>query len=161
MDMKSALKSQYHAGLAMLRQCIDLCPEDVWLAGKHPRNTWRIAYHVVFYTHLYLAEDEASFVPWDRHRSSVRILWKERGGPPIEAPYTKADILEYLDFVDLGVDAWVDALDLESEDCGFSWYSVNKLEHQLVNLRHLGGHMGQLSELVMATGAEVDWVSAR
>jgi len=46
-------------------------------------------------------------------------------------------------------------------ESGFSWYSIPKLDHQLLNLRHLQGHVGQLSELVMATGADLTWVAIR
>ena len=51
-------------------------------------------------------------------------------------------------------------MDLEAKTCGFSWYKVPKLEHQIVNIRHLGGHVGQLSELLMANGILVDWVNS-
>lgn len=162
MDIRSALKGQYHAGLAMLREAIELCPDDLWLGGEHPRNTWRIAYHAIFYTHLYLQTSEAAFVPWDRHRDSIRILWDDGDEPvPMEPPYSKAETLEYLALVDSGVDAWVDAIDLDSQESGFWWYKIPKLDHQILNIRHLGGHVGQLSELLMASGLDIDWVSTR
>jgi hypothetical protein len=161
MDIKRAMKGQYHAGLAMLRQTIEQCPDDLWLAGEHPRNTWRIAYHAVFYTHLYLQTSEEAFRPWDKHRPQIRILWDDPEIPTVEPPYSKEETLAYLDTVDAGVDGWVDAIDLESPDSGFSWYSIPKLDHQLLNLRHLQGHVGQLSELVMARGADLDWISVR
>jgi hypothetical protein len=37
---------------------------------------------------------------------------------------------------------------------------MSKLEHQFVNLRHLGGHVGQLSELLMARGMTISWVNS-
>ena len=160
MDLKRALKGQYHAGLAMLRETIEKCPEDLWVSGEHPRNPWRIAYHAIFYTHLYLMTSEEAFQPWDKHREHIRKLWiDEEEPPPVEAPYTKEETLEYLEMVNAAVDGWVDAVDLESTASGFSWYSIPKLDHQLLNVRHLQGHVGQLSELVMATGADLDWVS--
>jgi hypothetical protein len=36
---------------------------------------------------------------------------------------------------------------------------MGKLSHQILNLRHLQGHVGQLSELLMARGIDIDWVS--
>mgnify|MGYP000333049061 FL=1 len=164
MDIKRALKGQYHAGLAMLRETIEKCPEDLWLAGIHPRNTWRIAYHAIFYTHVYLQTSEQAFQPWERHRDTIRLLWEdEQEGklPPVEQPYSKAETLAYLDLVDAGVDSWVDELELDSQETGFWWYKIPKLDHQLLNIRHLGGHTGQLSELVMATGADLHWISVR
>ncbi len=53
--LRSALKSQYHASLAMLRTAIRACPEDLWSSSDgHANRYWRIAYHTLYYTHLYL-----------------------------------------------------------------------------------------------------------
>jgi hypothetical protein len=53
--LRSALKSQYHATLAMLRAAIRRCPDDLWTgSGGHANPFWRIAYHTLFYAHLYL-----------------------------------------------------------------------------------------------------------
>lgn len=145
----------------MMRQCIEACPDDVWLEGTHPRNFWRIAYHGIFYTHLYLQTHEGAFVPWAKQRDTVRVLWDDEEPVPVEPAYSKAELIEYLELVDRGVDGWVDGLDLDSKDPGFSWYSIPKLDHQILNVRHLGGHVGQLSELLMARGIDVDWISKR
>lgn len=162
MDIKDALKGQYHGTLAMLRQTIADCPDAVWESGKHPRTFWRIAYHALFYTHLYLMVNEAAFVPWEKHRGNIKVLWDDEKGqlPPIEPSYTQTELVEYLDFIDQHVNEWVDLIDLSSPDPGFSWYKIPKLEHQILNIRHLAGHMGQLSELLMNNGIdEVHWVS--
>ncbi len=154
MELKSALKAQYHAGLWMLRQCIERCPQEVWVSGVHPRNFWRIAYHVTFYTHLYAHQRASDYTPWAKENSNARVLWET---PPVELSYSKTEILEYVDLVDGAIDSFVESLDLESEDCGFSWYSLSKLEHQLLNVRHLQGHVGQLSELLHSHGVDTDW----
>ncbi|MGC4045161.1 MAG: hypothetical protein QM758_15325 [Armatimonas sp.] len=159
MDIKPALKSQYGAGLAMLRQAIERCPDTTWIAGTHPRNFWRIAYHAIFYTHLYLASDLASFQAWEKHRDSVRYLW---GMPDMEPPYTQAELLEYLDWLIAALPPFVDSLNLDATETGFDWYpNMGKLEHQFVNIRHLQGHVGQLSELLMAQEIYTDWVGNR
>ncbi len=156
MNIKLALKSQYHAGLAMLRQCTERCPDEFWTSGTHPRSYWRIAYHAVFYTHFYLQQNYEAFTPWQKGRPNVECLWES---PPIEAPYSKEEIQEYVDFVVAGVDATVDGLDLDCAETGFPWYKdMSKLEHQLMNLRHLQGHIGQLSELLMAQGIDTNWI---
>ena len=36
---------------------------------------------------------------------------------------------------------------------------MSKLSHELMNLRHTQGHVGQLSELLMARGIDTDWTS--
>jgi hypothetical protein len=163
MDLRSAFKGQYHGGLAMLRQCVEVCPENIWVSGEHPRNFWRIAFHAVFYTHLYLGQNEEAFVRWEKDRETCSDLWEDEGERvPVLEPYTKGDILEYLDKVDGSIDITVDGLDLDSEVTGFSWYkNMTKLDHEIMNLRHLQGHVGQLSELLMAKGIETDWIAKR
>ena len=163
MNIKGALKGQYHASLAMLRQSIELCPDDLWLAGVHPRSYWRIAYHALFYAHLYLVQDEAAFQQWEKHREGCDWLWEDDNEKaPVFEPYSKPEILEYLDKVDGMVDEVIDALDLERADTGFPWYkNMTKLDHEIMSLRHIQGHVGQLSELLMARGIDTDWMGKR
>jgi hypothetical protein len=59
--------------------------------------------------------------------------------------------------VDKLVDESLDAMDLTAEECGFSWYRMPKLNHQLVNLRHIMGHQGQLAEILNELGIDTDW----
>jgi hypothetical protein len=162
MDLRQALKEQYHAGLAMLAQCVENCPEGMWLEGVPPRPFWRIAFHAAFFTHLYLGQNEAAFQPWPGRRESIHHrLWHSPGEVEPEGAeiYRRNEILGYIRFVDELVDPTVDQLNLDSDETGFSWYpNMSKLSHQLMNLRHTQGHVGQLSELLMARGIDIDWV---
>lgn len=143
----------------MLRETVEICPEELWKSGEHPRAYWRIAYHATFYTHLYMMQNMESFRKWEKGRDECRSLAE---GPEGVEAYSKSDILEYVDLLDSHVDAAVDALDLDSSETGFSWYpNMAKLDHQLMNLRHLQGHVGQLSELLMANGIETTWMGIR
>jgi hypothetical protein len=173
MDIRQALKEQYHAGLAMLTECVEKCPDEnennLWLAGQHPRTFWRISFHAAFYTHLYLGQNEAAFAPWPGRKEAIHHgLWEQPAEvEPYELPenamvYSKAEMLAYIAFIGGLVDTTVDNLDLDSEETGFSWYkNMTKLSHQLLNLRHLQGHVGQLSELLMAREIDINWVSKR
>jgi hypothetical protein len=153
MTLKAALKRQYHAALAMLREAIDRCPDDEWLSRDRKNAFWQVAYHVLFFTHLYLQPNEAAFRPWTHHQGDDDGTTGE--------PYTKAQVLDYWRFVDQIVDGAVDALDLESPESGFSWYKMSKLEHQLVNLRHVQHHGAQLADrLRSAADIGVKWVSS-
>jgi hypothetical protein len=59
------------------------------------------------------------------------------------------------------VDDAIDALDLHSPESGFSWYRVSKLEHQIVNIRHIQHGAAQLADrLRSAAGVGIDWVGA-
>lgn len=177
MDIRTALKGQYKAGLAMLRDCISKCPDDIWAAGmpliapdpggrinqeREARTFWRIAYHALFYTHLYAMPREEDFVAWERHDDLASNIWigPDESIPPKETTYTQADLLGYLDWMVMQVDAWVDAVDLDSQESGFHWYKdFPKLDHQILNIRHIGTHAGQLAERLMLAGIDTDWVS--
>jgi hypothetical protein len=113
MHWKDALKSQHQAGLTMLKDCIEKCPADLWVAGEHPRTFWRIAYHALFYTDLYLYPNLDAFQPWEKHRQGVPTLW---GTPEEVEPYTIEETLGYLDAVSTVVEARVDALDVSAGD---------------------------------------------
>jgi hypothetical protein len=152
-DLRSALKSQYHAALAMLRAAIERCPEAEWLSRGHRNAFWQVAYHAVFFTHLYLQQNETTFVRWSQHRGGD----DGTGGEP----YSKAQVLEYCSFVDQSVDTAVDGLDLETPESGFSWYKMSKLEHQLVNIRHVQHHGAQLVDrLRSAADIGIKWVGS-
>lgn len=158
MDVRSALKSQYRGGLEMLRQCIDRCPDYLWQSGTYPRTFDRIATHAVFFTDLYMRQNEAAHEDWqDITPGRYADLDEDAsGGTHIERQH----LLDYLEYVYGEVDRVVDGLDLDTEDPGFYWYkNISKMEHQLMNLRHLQGHVGQLSELLMAHGIEIDWIA--
>lgn len=163
-ELRAALEGQYGAGLAMLRQCIERCPSDLWTEAAWPRTYWRIAYHALFYTHYYLQPDYLGVPPWEKHDPEARLLWEDDENPntPRRAePYRQDELLSYLDRIVDGLPSCLATLDLFAPESGFPWYKIPKLDHQLVNLRHLQGHVGQLSELLMARGIDVDWVGRR
>jgi len=147
------LKSQYHAALAMLRDAIEQCPDAEWLSRDHKNAFWQVAYHVLFFAHLYLQQNETTFVLWSQHHGDDDGTRGE--------PYSKAQVLEYWSFVDHAVDGAVDLLDLESPESGFSWYTMSKLEHQLVNIRHVQHHSAQLADrLRSAADIGITWVGS-
>jgi len=173
--LKQALKSQFHAALAMLRQAIEACPDDAWASGSDRNPFWRIAYHTLYYVHLYLLPEAPAFKPWEHHQTGIQDLDDRPAPPEIQdltehphrppqtgEPYSKAQVLEYWEACDAGLDAALDRLDLSSTDSGFSWYAVSKLEHVLVTLRHTQHHTGQLTDRVRrASDRGVGWVGAQ
>ena len=155
MVVKEAIKSQYRASLAMLRQAIELCPDGLWEDASYANPFWRVAYHAIFYTHLYLHATHDDIVPWEKHQEGMRLL-----GPsaPEVKTYSKAEVLDYLAFCLAGMEEQVDALDQEAES-GFDWIPFGKLELQFYNIRHVQQHTGELCERLGAHGEiEVKWV---
>lgn len=144
----------------MLRTAIRACPEDLWSKNDdHANPYWRIVYHTLFYTDLYLQPNSKVFRPWGRHQKGIQRLGRWR---KTWRPYTKAEVLAYWRICDVMVDGAVDSLDLNASRSGFSWYKIPKLEHQFVNLRHVQYHQAQLADrLRVATGVGVGWADAR
>lgn len=156
MNIKATIRSQYLAALDMLQAAVSQCPRSLWDDGTYKNRFWQIAYHVLFYTHLYLAPTEEDFVPWVKHREGYPFLGPDQ--PGVGEPYGREEVLEYLAFCRREVEAQVAALQLDAES-GFSWLPFDKLELQFYNLRHLQGHTGELCERLGAHGGvEIDWV---
>ena len=164
MNIQSALKSQYHAALKTLRLAIEKCPDELWNdPADGLASFWRVAYHTVFYTHLYLQQDQGSFTPWVGHREEANFLdvlsWENSRPPKPCKPFTRDELLEYWRVCDQMIDAGVDALDLSAPQCGFPWYNMPKLDHQILNIRHTQHHAAALStRLRRSAGIGIDWV---
>ncbi len=154
MEIKSVLIDQYGAAMEMLRQAILKCPPSLWVGGDQGRKPfWQVAYHALFYTHLYLQDGLKGFKPWARHRMNINRL-----GVEVSEPYSQAEVLEFYDLCCQAVVEKVTALDLVA-DSGFEWLPFSKLELQLYNIRHIQHHAAELIEYLGAQqGIEVDWV---
>lgn len=162
MNTQEVIKSQYHAALEMLKRAIVACPESLWDDGEYKNRFWHIAYHTLFYTHLYLKDREEDFQPWAKHREPGQFLgplpWPPHEEPKIGAPYAKENILEYLEMCRKEVDERVSSMDLAGQS-GFDWLPFGKLELQFYNIRHIQHHAGQLIDRVRTKGCiGIDWV---
>jgi hypothetical protein len=163
MDVQRALKSQYHAALKMLRDAILACPDAGWNdPADGPARFWRVAYHTLFYAHFYLQQSQETFLPWELHRDEAQYISSvpldDQCPPKSYEPYTRAELLRYADLCDGMIDPGVDALDLSAPQCGFPWYEMSTLEHQIVNIRHIQNHAAILSHrLRRSAGVAVAW----
>jgi hypothetical protein len=164
MDVRSALKSQYHGVYKTLREVIEKCPDSMWDdPADGAARFWRVAYHTLYYSHFYLHQRQEDFTPWARHRDEAQCLasvpWDNDQAPKPCEPFTRDDLLGYLGECDRMIDAAVDALDLSAPQCGFPWYRMPTLEHQIVNIRHIQHHAAILSSrLRRSAGIAIDWV---
>lgn len=162
MDTKAAIASQYLATLEMMKQVISKCPDDVWRGSKPTNQFWHIAYHALFYTHLYLQPQGADFTPWPKHRPNLNSLgpppWAPEEGIEPGEPFSQAEVLDYLALCQQEVHTQTQNLKLDAPS-GFDWIPLNKLELQFYNIRHLQQHVGELSQRLWAeAGIEIDWV---
>jgi len=85
------------------------------------------------------------------------------GPPNIAEPYTKSQMLEYWQLCDGMVDTAVDGMDLDAEECGFPWYRLPKLDHQINNIRHVQHHAALLAGRLRRRWGRMSsgWVSSK
>ncbi len=150
MDITTIINSQFHAALDMLEQTIQRCPDALWYDTVPRNQTWQIAYHAIFYTHLYLQPTLEEFVPWAKHRDEANRM------PTTGEPYSKDDLLDYLAICRGEVDRRTAELDLDAAS-GFHWLPFGKLELQFYSLRHLMMHLGEVADRLGSQGIDVDW----
>ena len=162
MNYPEIIISQYQAALEMLKQTIANCPDSIWNSPDDKTKFWHIAYHTLFYTHLYLQDSEQAFTPWSKHRKEYQFIgqvpWPPHAPPQIGEPYDKESVLEYLAFCQRQVAERVPQVNLEAAS-GFDWLPFSKLELQLYTIRHIQQHTGELMERLGARAdVEINWV---
>ena len=148
MNTLAAIQSQFLSALEMLKQVIVQCPEQLWGAPGDEDSCWHRCYHTLYYTHLYLQVREDDFQPCHKQHKSEGNNY-----------YSRAEVLEYLCFVQQQVKLLVPSLNLEAES-GFDWLPFSKFELQMYNIRHIQQHAGEMFErLGSQTDFEFYWVS--
>jgi hypothetical protein len=162
MNPKPALTSQYLASLAMLRSAAEACPDELWDKPSYYNRFWHLAYHVLFYVDFYSSRSVEEFTPWTKFRPEYNFL--DRLPPPhtrppnIGEPYSKAEVLEYADYLKELLPGRIDSTELEAPS-GFPWLPFNKFELQIYSLRHLQHHAAQLIDrLRQENGIATKWV---
>lgn len=159
----------------MLRSAIDQCPDNLWVSRDYPNPYWRIAYHILYFLHLYIQPKVEDFQAWEKHQTFLQDLDDIPAPPELQdlvelphrppqtgVPLTKAEIIEYWTFCSDRIDTWIDKLDLASPESGFYWYRISKVEHQLVAIRHLQHHAAQLGDrLRREADLGIEWVGAK
>lgn len=158
-NIHQVIQSQYLASLEMLKNAIELCSNQVW-EQKTKNRFWHIAYHALFYTHLYLQEKEANFQPWEKHVGDIGSLTSSQEEiEQSKEPFSKEEILSYLKYCQDQIKTLLLRLDLESPNSGFYWLPFSKLELQFYNIRHIQHHTGELCDrLGKEVAIDVDWV---
>jgi hypothetical protein len=164
-NFKPAIQSQYLAALKMLRRAIVQCPASLWNEETDKNRFWLLAYHAIFYTHLYLQPTENDFIPWEKARQNLNFMgtlpWPSHEKVEIGEPYTKEEILEYLALGEEQVKIQTLNLALEAPS-GFDWIPLNKLELQFYTIRHVQQHTGELCERLWARHRiETGWVGKK
>ena len=158
MTLNEIIRSQYQAALEMMASAITQCPPHLWANPEDKNLFWHVAYHALFYTHLYLQVSEDEFRPWGKHIKGLHsfdpLPQSTEDIAANQLPYSKDELLAYVDFCRREISNQVAASNLEAES-GFDWIPFNKLELQFYNIRHLQHHTGELCER-LGTRADID-----
>ena len=89
-DIRAVIRSQFHAALDMYEAAVDAIPDEAWDRDEDRNRTWHLAYHTLFFVHLYLQRSEADFEPWEGHREHYdhmgHLPWPPPGEPELAAP---------------------------------------------------------------------------
>lgn len=143
------ISSQLRAALRMLRWAIEACPHELWDRETDTNRFWVLAYHTLYFTHLYLSPSEDAFEPFKRPVTGHSGYGQtDLGNWPDLTPddvFTKIDVLAYCDHIDARVSELVSSTPFDAES-GFHWLKFSKGEAHLYNLRHIQHHTGQLTE---------------
>lgn len=160
--MKKEIISQYKASLKMLKDVIEKCPDNLWDSSEYENSYWRIAYHALFYTSLYLSKSINTFTPWKNHKENYECLGSftfEKKPVVIKGEYSKKEIIEYWESIFADCEEFVNNTSLEDES-GFFWLPMTKGELHLYNIRHIQHHTGQLIERLHQKGIKgINWIS--
>ncbi|MEX2317312.1 MAG: DinB family protein [Pirellulales bacterium] len=140
--VKQIVIGQFEASLAMLAECVRMCPAEHF-EEKIATITFRqVAYHALFFADLYLSPNEHAFAVRDIHAAGG----DERR--PFPSPgLGNEDCLAY---AAICREKAREALLVETQESlagpsGFSWYKCSRGELHVINIRHLQHHTGQLS----------------
>jgi len=139
---KQSTLGQFEATLAMLKQCLDRCPDELWQSTVAEMTVQQIAYHTLFFVDFYLTTSEHAF--------SLRELHQDGGDERedgICAGLGKSSALEYLGICLEKLRSTIASETYESlrGPSGFSWLTFTRAEMHIYNLRHVQHHTGQLS----------------
>jgi hypothetical protein len=144
--LNEVLWRQFGAGLDMLENAINMCPEEHWNTRL---NFWYTAYHCIFWTDYYLSTEPDKFVPPENFTFSE---FDPTGKMP-ERTYTKAELISYLGHCRQKAHQLISEItpDKLNEPWINEYKNYTLLEILLYNLRHIQHHSAQLNLLLRQT----------
>ena len=135
MNIQQVLVSQELAALKMLAEAIGKCPPDVWAGRGDEDPFWFKAQHTAYWAHRHLKATLKGFSAWKGHRK-----------PEIRRPMSKEELLAYVGFIQHQL--------LERNVL----FTPEKLEQEIVEIRHIQQHTGELYErLGSRKGTVLHW----
>ena len=159
MDLLKIVTSQYQSSLSMFEEAVKNCPKNLWEESSYKNRYWHIAFHTMFWTHMYLNDSEHSFEEWNKHIEDYQFLnFRSKSYAEDAVIYSQEEVLDYLEFCKTRLPDHLATVNFEDEG-GFSWIPVGKLELHMYNIRHIQHHTSQLTDrLKEVENIPVRWV---
>jgi hypothetical protein len=162
----NSLWQQFGAAIDMFNNALCACPDSLWHASvwKLPADDrpefsqfWYLAYHTLFWLDFYLSGTPEGFTP----PAPFTMSELDPEGLP-DRPYTKDELLAYLDHGRKKCQATIEALTDEKagQPCGFKRGELSNAELLMYNMRHVQEHTAQLNLMLGQHGESAsEWVS--
>ncbi len=163
---KTIVWQQFGAAIDMFGNAVRACPDELWRERlwDHPSERpeyaqfWYLTFHSLFWLDLYLSGAVEGFAP----PAPFTLDELDPAGLVPEKPYTKDELLAYLETCRKKCQATIEALTDETAQrpCRFRWGEVSFVELLLYNMRHVQEHAAQLNLLLgQKTGGAPKWVA--
>ena len=139
-SIRQSIWSQFGAGLDMLENAIQMCPDQLWVTKL---NFWYTSYHCIFWTDYYLTTEPSKF---ERPKPFTFSEFDPTGKMP-ERTYTKTEQLSYLEHCKQKANLVISGLTANklNERWINNYKNYSLLEILLCHLRHIQHHSAQLN----------------
>lgn len=162
---KSLITDQFNAALAMLNECVEKCPDELWYEPVVEWKFCQVAFHALFYADVYLGTtlEELKQQPFHREHANTFADYEDLKPERPQASYEKGFVRSYLEYCRNKAKTVLAAETDESlaHRPGFDWLDIPRAEVHVYNIRHLHHHAAQLSlHLRRKTGEGAAWQSS-
>lgn len=146
---RAAVGEQFGAAIDMLGNAMLACPEALWSERSRQPEFWYLAYRTLFWLDLCLFDSIEGFAP----PAPFTLDELDPVGVLPERPYTKAELLAYLEHGRRKCKRTIDALTDEKarQRSGFQWTDFSVLELLMYNMRHVQHGAAPLNPLLRQT----------
>jgi hypothetical protein len=162
---QTTIWSQFGASIDMLENAIRACPDVLWSdPSKNPEwkthdvvGFWYVVFHTVFFLDFYMSESPEAFAP----PAPFTLDELDPAGLLPDEPYTKQEMLKYLEYSRGKTRAEIESLTAESARADSSFRELGRAELLFYVMRHVQHHTGQLNLLLrQSIGSGPRWVKA-
>jgi hypothetical protein len=158
------LASQLLAGLYMLKDCIDRCPEKEWNERHNDYPFSQVVFHTLFDCDYSLCDNREEFKSQIFHKNNREIFadYEELEDRIRNHLYNQEFIQQYYKHC---VKKVINAINIKSNDDllipnNDVYKNMTQLERYVNAIRHIQHHTAQLGlRLQFVTDKEMDWIS--